>query len=153
MAAAALTSTCAAAVWLVWRGQRLPAKYTVEGSVSLDGRALDLAVIQFIPLPPLAAKKTGGEIKAGHYRIESEDGLLAGSYRVEIVPYINPFAAAPTDSHAAADAKPKLLVIPDRYNRQSILKVEASAGENHFDFPLSTNPAAAGAQPAAQPAM
>jgi hypothetical protein len=153
--ASVLIGCCAAAVVLVWRGQSLPAKFAVQGQVTLDGKLLDQAVIEFIPLAPLMVKKTGGEIKAGKYQIENEHGLLTGHYRVEIIPYLSPFREPDRANQRNAPDKLKtiLVSIPDCYNRQSVLTVEATEENNRFDFSLSSSSKSTVAASAGKPGL
>jgi hypothetical protein len=114
-----------------------PVKRAISGSVTLEGKPLDEAVIMFVPLA-IQAGKTGAAIQQGRYEVPQDIGLLPGRYRVEI-------ADDPPIDHAAMGQPPKPLPtrrrLPVRYSTASPLSIEiAPTGSTEFDFPLTSEP-------------
>lgn len=116
-------------------------KKEVVGTVRLGGQPLDQGVIEFHPLSPgtpeLPATMEGAVITAGEYRIEAEQGLVPGKYRVLITSGdgINPNnpdgLPEPSGNFVSKDR------IPAAYNSESKVEVEVKAdGPNRFDFDI-----------------
>ncbi len=114
-----------------------PARRAIAGSVTLDGRPLDEAVIMFVPLA-VPGSKTGAAVTAGRYEVPSEVGVLPGRYRVEIAD--NP----PIDSwHGPGRSSvPARRTLPVAYSSTaSPLAIDiAASGQVVFDFALTTQP-------------
>jgi hypothetical protein len=115
-----------------------PSARAVDGRVTLSGQPLDQAAIVFVPLEP-GRKKTGAPIVAGKYQLPREDGLLPGSYRVEIVD--NPPLGDPhlrkSKSPEANHGGPPRRVLPYIYAHDSPLSVVIEPdGTTTFDFDL-----------------
>jgi hypothetical protein len=110
-------------------------RFAVSGTVTLDGRSIQHAVVMFIPASNATGqRKSGAEIVAGRYEIAESDGLAPGNYRVEIMPYVGPQL---TQSQAAAQTP----AIPPRYNRKSELTATVhDRGHQTINFPLSSRP-------------
>jgi hypothetical protein len=106
-----------------------PRTYTVSGKVTLDGEAIPVGHILFIP-EDRALRTEGGPIRNGDYSFQAR----AGRKRVEIT-------ASRQDPNAPTAMGPTYVdYIPQKYNVQSKLKVEVSADrKNEFDFPLDSN--------------
>jgi len=104
---------------------------TVSGTVSLDGKPLEEGHIAFRPLPALAKSEArGGPIKDGKYQVKAQPG----QNRVEI-----------TATRVVPDKKDSFgtplreSMIPEKYNAQSELTKEISAGGvNEFNFELKS---------------
>jgi hypothetical protein len=122
---------------------RTSTRAAAQGTVTLDNKPLDQAVVVFVPLPPLVGKQTGAEIKQGTFSIDSEIGLSPGDYRVEFHSFISPVGA---DGKYADRATTKKLaaglpVIPRRYSgANSTLQVKAGPEANRFNFELTSKP-------------
>lgn len=113
-----------------------PVRRAVAGSVTLDGRPLDEAVILFVPLDA-GGRKTGGPIAGGRYEMGSDVGLLPGRYRVEIAddPPIDP---AMRPGQIRPQPRRNLPVV---YSTSSPLAIEVTAGGvATFNFDLSGQP-------------
>ena len=108
-------------------------RIAVTGTVTLDGRLLQNAVVIFVPAANDGGqRKSGAEIVAGKYEIGEADGLVPGGYRVEISPYVGPQATA---SQVATQTP----AIPPRYNRKSELTATVLAqGHQTINFTLSS---------------
>ena len=114
-----------------------PAKRAISGSVTLEGKPLDEAVIMFVPLD-IQAGKTGAPIKQGRYEVPRDVGLLPGRYRVEIAddPPIDHAHRTPTSKPLPARRS-----LPVEYSVASHLAIDvASSGPSKFDFPLTSKP-------------
>jgi hypothetical protein len=137
-----LGATCLAAAigFVVWN--RKPQLAAAAGTVTLDDKPLDNAVIMFIPIPPLVSKQSGAEIKHGKFTVDSEVGLAPGDYRVEFHTNISPYGedGKPIDRATAKKIAASLPTIPRRYTTGSTLKVTATAQPNQFDFQLTSKP-------------
>lgn len=129
---------------------------TVEGTVTLNGRPLADAEVQFIPDP--AQGTTGPPASAytdkdGHYRIAAGDagGVVVGKHRVCIndATIMMPGGPAvdPADGGAAAGAgvptgprKPRVPAVYSDATRTPFNPVEVKPGTQTHDFPLKLNP-------------
>lgn len=104
-----------------------PTPAAVQGNVTLDGKPLDQAAIQFVSLAG-DRPKTGAAIRQGKYELPAIDGLLPGEYRVEIIDL-------PPLRHSAAPRRP----FPTRYAHDSPLKLTLEThGPRTFDFELKS---------------
>lgn len=113
-----------------------PVRRAVAGSVTLDGRPLDEAVILFVPLDA-GGRKSGGPIVAGRYEVREDVGLPPGRYRVEIAddPPIDP---AMRPGQMKPQPRRNLPVV---YSTSSPLAIDVTAdGAADFSFALSTKP-------------
>lgn len=112
-------------------------KRAISGTVTLEGKPLDEAVIMFIPLD-IPAGKTGAAVKEGRYEVPRDVGLPPGRYRVEI-------ADDPPIDHAAMGKPPQPSAtrrnLPVHYSVASPLSIDVTpSGPAEFDFPLTRKP-------------
>jgi hypothetical protein len=113
------------------------AREAVSGTVTLDGKPLSGAVIQFVPNDPNTPGGTSAEIGDGKFELPVGQGPVAGTYRVVITTRMGPEVDASQPPGEAP--KPKKDPIPAKYNTKSTLTAEVKAGvPNTFDFPLAT---------------
>ena len=96
------------------------------GTVTLDGKPLSGAVIQFVPSDPNAPGGTSADIEDGKFAIESGRGPVAGNYRVVISTRMG--AEVDATQPPGEAPKPKKDPIPAKYNTKSELKAEVKAG-------------------------
>jgi hypothetical protein len=132
-----LSYLLATAVLVATTGCGGPVRRAVAGSVTIDGRPLDEAVILFVPLDG-DGRKTGGRIEAGRYELARDVGLLPGRYRVEVAddPPIDP-GMRPDRQQPRPRRK-----LPVAYSTASPLAVEVTAdGPAEFDFELTVKAA------------
>lgn len=113
----------------------------VSGRVTLDGKALADATVQFYPFPPPGSIEAGPTSightdENGRYTLALGDGTAAkgavvGKHKV----FINL-----TPKEDPADARPKhYFPLPARYNRKTELEREVPAGgTDAADFALTT---------------
>ncbi len=118
-----------------------PRREPASGSVTLDGRPLEGANIEFRPEGGQGLA-VGSIIEGGHYRLPNPPGLAPGRHRVSITSVAD--AKATPDQAPDLDlARPKGKKpgsIPARYGEGSTLQAEVTAGGNSFDFELTTKP-------------
>ncbi|MBW3542311.1 MAG: hypothetical protein KY476_18750 [Planctomycetes bacterium] len=98
-------------------------KVEVSGMVTLDGRPLDGAVIEFVPADGKGKPVSGKTDAAGQFKLKSPTGEARVIIRRE-----------------KDNARPRS-TIPARYSdeKTSALKVDVSSGENQFNFELQSN--------------
>jgi hypothetical protein len=127
---------CVAAVLFVF-GCGHGGRVSVEGTVTIDGRPLEKAQIQLLPMPGTTGPTAGGDIVGGKFAIPASDGPFAGKFRVQIsqvgstgrkVP--NPRGPGMIDEYGQ--------LLPARYNTDSRLETEiTSSGPNQLKFELT----------------
>ena len=111
---------------------------SVEGQITLDGKPLEGAFVQFFPEAPGTGTVAYGKTDAqGRYQMtisDAHEGILPGTYRVEI-----------TTAEVAVDDNARPYMIPERipvqYNKKSELRGKTViAGETHrLDFDLESS--------------
>jgi hypothetical protein len=100
----------------------------ITGTVTLDGRLLPTGLIVFTPPGSVAggAKTSGAaSITNGRFSIPRVKGLIPDKYSVAIYPGRTPAEALSPEGRARATFR-----IPAKYNTQTELEVEISAGGN-----------------------
>jgi len=108
----------------------------VSGTVTLDGQPLQKGLIQFLPSSQKEVMSGGAVIDGGKFSIARNEGLLPGTYRVEISSSTGLEPPPPGEPPGPAKATAKDL-IPEQYNLKSTLTAEVKAGgANTFEFPL-----------------
>jgi len=116
----------------------------VEGAVLINGRPMKTGMIRFVPDSSTKAPAAVGSIVDGFYVMDKKSGPVAGKYRIEIEGQIDaPIEIDDEAAYAAAFDKSKqhplpAQPVPAKYNRNSELTAEVSAGDaaNKFDFDL-----------------
>jgi len=131
----------AAAVFLIavfWfalrQGNNLPPRVPVTGTVTLDGKPLDKAIVSFQPKGDGTPASTKGMSTSfgftndlGQYKLvysQDYEGAVLGNHVVRI-----------TKAHET-----KGEVVPIRYNRESELTAEVKKGAGPFNFDLISTP-------------
>jgi len=114
-----------------------PDRRVVKGSVTLNGKPLEGAVIRFRPLPegPIAA----GKVINGMYEITNKGGVPLGKHRVEIkgTPILPDDLEGKSLGEIDAATKPAI-PIPEKYHSKSELEATVEAGKQPLivDFVL-----------------
>src|SRR4051794_16986957 len=62
-----------------------PKRFEVNGNVTLKGKPVDEAIIDFMPVSTSGGIKQGALIRDGKYSIPKEQGLPPGEYKVTII--------------------------------------------------------------------
>lgn len=106
----------------------------VSGTVTLDGKPLEQAIVKFIPEGEGGSTSYGRTDASGNYSMEfsrSQVGASLGMNRVEI-----------NTGTQMADENEKIInvpeVVPARYNAQSELTFEVQPGKNTANFELES---------------
>lgn len=106
----------------------MPSRYTVKGSVTLDGQPIENGQIIFLPADG-GGRPDGTEIQNGEYEVV----VTEGAKRVEITATQEIPAAEPG---GIPDYKP---LVPKKYNENSELTASINSNdENTADFALSS---------------
>ncbi|MGQ9662808.1 MAG: carboxypeptidase regulatory-like domain-containing protein [Kiritimatiellia bacterium] len=144
------------ALFIAWAvsgcGHRGPKMGVVKGKVTLDGQPAANLVVNFSPVEG-GINSSGVTAEDGTYVLVSHlgKGAAVGRHRVAITSQ-RPAATLGQEgdeddpNYMAAQAYASLRApafvekIPARYNTNSELIREVKAGENIFDFDLTTNP-------------
>jgi hypothetical protein len=108
-------------------------KYDVSGNVTFNGQPIPKGHIVFQPADNSSAP-VGAPIQDGAYRLKAP----AGKMRVEVHADREKVGAKVNSAMGAVDRED---YIPPRYNAQTVLSAEVTAGgENQFNFPLTVKP-------------
>lgn len=110
----------------------------VEGKVTLDGQAVDVGTISFIPSDGDSKSGAWGDIKDGNYAIPTQSGPTVGECRVEIR-WMRKTGRMQPGMVPGTEAPEWANVIPPAYNNQSKLKATVAPAKNQFDFPLQSD--------------
>ena len=109
----------------------------VSGEVTVDGVPVEYGSIDFRPINGTEGPTAGAAIREGKYEVPSSKGPFEGEFRVEIV-------AIKTMDKKTVDMvtgerldKKSVRFLPDKYNKNSELTVELTAGKDKYDFPLT----------------
>lgn len=112
----------------------------VSGMIKLKGQPLDQGLITFMPLSGDKATQGGAPITNGQYKIDRQQGLMPGTYRVNITagdgrtPANAPPDQAPGPTGANIISKDR---IPPEYNTNSKQDVEVTDKKpNVFNFDI-----------------
>lgn len=122
-------------------GDGRPARATVTGTVSYNGKPLNIGSLVFIPIgggPPAQGKvNREGTYEMGTY--EEDDGVIPGDYKVMITALTSSGGSGLPEDTVSANEAP-VSVIPEWYGdlEKSGLQVTVKAEEeNKIDFPLT----------------
>lgn len=105
----------------------------VTGTVTLDGKPLEYAKLEFFP-QPAGGLSSGRTDKDGHYQLyfgRDEMGAKVGEHLVQI----RTAGAGPSEGDYGSSAPEK---IPLKYNTKSELKATVKPGSNTIDFDLES---------------
>jgi hypothetical protein len=108
----------------------------VYGDVSFGGEPVDDGGIAFIPegAGPAQVRATG-EIRDGHYDLDSTRGPYPGKYKVEI--YWNKKTGRKITSKSGNASRDETKqAIPEKYNEKTELRADIKPGRNELNFPL-----------------
>lgn len=110
-------------------------RVAVTGLVTLDGRPLDAGHVTLRPLGKGPA--VSGTISEGAFQLASSVGPAIGPYLVEI-DAVRPTGRIIDNPDIYGEKQEETAnIIPPKYNRESILRVEVVADrENHFELPV-----------------
>jgi hypothetical protein len=110
----------------------------VTGTVTLDGQPVTgPGIIAFYPEPAADVGGVSAEIVDGKYDIPAERGAVPGTYRVEIT-WPKPTGRKLPSADPGMTIDERVEAIPDKYNKNSELKVEISSDKTVHDFDLKS---------------
>ncbi|MHB8901481.1 MAG: carboxypeptidase-like regulatory domain-containing protein [Thermoguttaceae bacterium] len=140
---------CLIAVACVGCGKGGPALGTVSGTVTMDGKPLENALVTFTPAAG-GRGSTGTTDASGKYELAFIDGkgALVGGHKVTVTSLPKAVAAvevssdspeyANQGSSADYDSAAVNETIPAKYNTQSTLTFEVKPGPNTYDIPIES---------------
>lgn len=112
-------------------------RQAVSGVVTFQGTPLKTGSVTFVPIDPSLRTTGGSVVTDGKYQIPAAQGLSPGKYRVSFSAMdreaIGP--AIPGDPMPPGQVLPKSL-LPAKYQGESKLEADVTAGDNVFDFKL-----------------
>jgi hypothetical protein len=118
-------------------GPAAPPLGTVTGTITLDGEPVEGMSVIFTPSD--SRSSTGMTDKDGNYDLDFDNthkGAAIGMHKVHIALRLEADPAMLAAGGAAGPPKK----IPTRYNDQTTLERDVKAGENTFDFELTSGP-------------
>ncbi len=141
---------CVLSVVCVGCGKGGPALGRVSGTVTMDGKPLENALVTFTPAAG-GRGSTGTTDASGKYELTFIDGkgALVGSHKVTVTTVAKAAAAASemrsdspeyakqgrsADYNSAKVTEP----IPAKYNKESTLTFDVQSGSNTYDIPLES---------------
>ncbi len=107
-------------------------RLAVEGTVTLDGRPLDLGSISFRPMDGDAESISVATVRDGAFQMPASRGLLPGAYHVTVQ------AFQPT-GHTVDDpgfAREELVEV--QFHETDLKAAVVAGQDNQFDFPLTS---------------
>ena len=111
----------------------------VSGTVTLDGSPLTEGRIRFVSIGDTGGGTAGAKIENGQFVFGPDDGLVAGTYRVEISSVQKTGRMIP-DMEGEGTIEQYAEAIPSRYNSQSELTADIKPdGGEPLAFDLHTN--------------
>ena len=110
-------------------------RMSVKGKVTLDDQPVEAGSIVF--LPSGEGTKAAAAIEKGEYAIAADEGLKPGTYRVE-VSWFKPTGRKMESADPGIMIDETREAVPAKYNANSTLTAEITAGANVKDFPLTT---------------
>ena len=118
----------------------------VSGKVTLDGKPLADASVNFTPEDKKAKGSTAITDAEGNYTlryISGYDGAAVGTHKVEI----RKVETVALPGGGAEPATTERQIVAEKYNSQTTLSADVKAGSNTFDFEVESVPAGAAKSP------
>jgi len=108
-------------------------RLAVTGSVTLDGKTLSRAIINFQPAPGNLSSSAGAGLEDGNFKISAKQGLLPGDYNIIIQAF---------EETGRMLMDPQFGKVPEtarvRFQEEKMLRATVSEeGENRFDFQIT----------------
>lgn len=111
-------------------------RISVSGTVSLDRQPLSNGFISFMPAGPHGSP-AGGPIAAGRYAAKVSPGEMVVEIRAtQQVPKEHPVASDVERGTTTVQQE----IVPERYNKQTTLRILVSGTSRQHDFQLSSAP-------------
>jgi hypothetical protein len=119
-------------------GARGPERASVSGKVTLDGKAIEMGSITFVPADGNAGPTAGSAITAGQFDIKKAVGPVLGKHKVELRAWRLTGKQIPNPMSPGAMMDEKVEAFPEQFNNASTLIREIESGHNTFDFELES---------------
>ncbi len=114
-------------------------RQSVVGTITVNGEPVEDGHIEFRPQPGTSGPTAGSPIHDGNYRITSNQGPFAGTFRVEI--RAMRASGRMVDDVATGERVPASeQFLPPEFNQNSQLTVEVTSDRNRYDFDLTLPP-------------
>lgn len=113
-----------------------PSTASVKGDVRLNGEPVEAGSISFIPSSG-EGTKVAAAIENGKYEIAADRAPAPGSYKVEIT-WDKPTGRKIPSADPGMQTDERREAIPAKYNTQTTLVEELTAGENVKNFTLTS---------------
>lgn len=110
----------------------------VRGRVTVDGKPVPKATLEFVPTAPETSPSLGVTDKDGNYRLaysQDEFGAMLGTHNVKITTKAISKDEMPDDGSAVEQV---FVAIPKKYAKDGALTAEVKAGSNTINFELDT---------------
>lgn len=110
----------------------------VTGKVTLDGKAVPKARIEFVPVAAGGSPSLGVTDQEGNYRLafsQDEFGAMLGKHSVKITTKKLSKDELPEDG---SNAEQVFVAIPKKYSAPDALTAEVKAGKNSINFDLDS---------------
>lgn len=123
------------------RGYNGPERASVLGRVTMDGKAVESGIIEFVPAADTPGPTAGAKINNGVYEVAEKNGPVLGKYLVRIHSHGKTGRKISAGSLEPAGALIEEVgeMVPAQYNEKTTLEREVVSGENQFDFDLKSN--------------
>lgn len=112
-------------------------RYSLSGTVTVDGQPMDVGRISFLPKSGDSQRVSGGPILDGKYSVTEEMGPNAGPHRVEIR-WDKKTGGKYKDRDSGEIYDRRKEGLPSRYHAESELTAEVSETQTEFDFDLKS---------------
>ena len=107
---------------------------SVRGNVTLDGKSLEVGVINFFPFGDNRGPTAGGTIENGRYQVEATKGVVLGKNRVTISSKQK--TGRQIHGRDGDVNEERAEAVPAQYNTNSTLVCEVQADGNELNFEL-----------------
>ncbi len=109
-------------------GNQGPERATVSGTVTFNGRPVQLGFIRFVPSRETPAPVSGAEIHDGRYAVTAWGGVPVGTHKIEVLAHRagQQGEAAPSPSGFLQTGGQQY--IPEKYNTKSELGITVPVG-------------------------
>jgi hypothetical protein len=107
-------------------------RLAIEGTVTLDSRALELGSISFQPIEDDAASICVATVRDGAFQIPASRGLPPGTFRV-LIQAFQPTGRTVDDPGFAREELDQI-----RFRETDLKATVGAEAGNHFEFPLTS---------------
>ncbi len=136
----AVMTVCTGLVTGCGFGDGGPPRHGIAGKISFDGQPVSQGAITFIPAEGTSGPSGGSRIENGSYTVPLANGLVAGTYRVEIRSPQKTGKQIPAQSPSPPGTMTDEIkeTIPAIYNKSSEVTVKIPAAGDQFNLELKS---------------